>query len=502
MTDCTNRFTPSLGDTGAPVAARPRFVRFALLATGAAAAALVGGCSNHAPRPDKMAQQARDAMGKGDAPRAVALAEQAVQGDGRNASLRLLLGNAYLRSGRFESARMAYSDAIDLGDDSSRAALGLVLADLALGRNGSALDTLNTYGDVLPVADLGLALTMAGQNQRGITVLSNAIRQGQNIPKVRQNLAYAYALSGMWNEARIMVGQDLPADQVDARLQAWAAMARPEESRRRVASLIGSPLVGDSGQPEALALAHFPGPQSAQAQATQAPAPQVTPAAPAPVQAAATELPPVQAQTESGALARIDLPASRPAAALPVSVPAPVPVAYRAIHTPAPVRASATVAPIRPSPIRPSPIRPSLIRAVALATPVHGLGTHLVQLGAFNSEESANRAWHHFVARNPRLAGHPDLITKVNVHGRDFWRVQAAGFAGQASASSVCGALRAHGGACLVMAVNAAAHVNGVQSAAAHPVVKSVIKPQPSPIRPAAAHTLPTRPGKTNPARR
>ncbi|MGQ4828159.1 hypothetical protein, partial [Enterococcus faecalis] len=86
-------------------------------------------------------------------------------------------------------------------------------------------------------ADLGLALVMAGQGERGVTVLTNAIRSGQNAPKVRQNLAYAYALTGAWREAKIMAGQDLPADQVDARLQSWAAMARPEDQRRRVAAL-------------------------------------------------------------------------------------------------------------------------------------------------------------------------------------------------------------------------------------------------------------------------
>jgi hypothetical protein len=130
--------------------------------------------------------------------------------------------------------------------------------------------------------------------------------------------------------------------------------------------------------------------------------------------------------------------------------------------------------------------------AHALA-PAHGLGTHLVQLGAFNSAESAKRAWQHFVSRNPRLAGHPNLITKVNVNGRDFWRVQAAGFAGQASATSLCGSLRAQGGACLVMALNAAGRVNGVATADAHAAHPAV--------RPAAVPAAPAHPRKTNAAR-
>jgi hypothetical protein len=132
---------------------------------------------------------------------------------------------------------------------------------------------------------------------------------------------------------------------------------------------------------------------------------------------------------------------------------------------------------------------------VVPAAPTRGLGTHLVQLGAFNSEESARRAWRHFVSRDPHLQGHPDLITRVNVRGHDFWRVQAAGFVGQASASNLCGMLRAHGGACLVMAVNAAARVSTVQTAAAQPLARPVLQPT-------VAHVALAHPIKPNPTRR
>jgi tetratricopeptide (TPR) repeat protein len=448
--------------------------RIALLAAGMAGVALLGGCTSQAPRPDKMAQQARDALGRGETPRAIALSEQAVLADGRNPALRLLLANAYLRAGRFESAHQAFADAIELGDDSSRGAIGLVLSDLALGHNSAALDTINTYGDVLPAADLGLALAMAGENQRGIDVLTGAIRRGQNGPKVRENLALAYALSGMWAEARIMAAQDIPADKVDARIQSWAAMARPEDARRRVASLVGAPVVSDTGQPEALALAHFPGATPDKPAAPeQAVAAVATPAA-APAPTPAGELPPVQAPYASGALARIDLAPSTAPRSVSIPVVEPVPATYA-------------------EPARVAPTR----RVAPTAAPVHGLGTHLVQLGAFNSAETAQRAWHHFQARNPRLQGHASLITKVTVNGRDFWRVQAAGFAGQASAAKLCGSLRAHGGACLVMAVSAAAHVNGVETADAHAAQAHPA----APVRPAAAHPVVTRPGKVNAAR-
>lgn len=428
----------------------------AMLVAGLAGIALLGGCTNHAPRPDRLSAEARDALNHGQDKRAVALAEAAVAADGRNAALRQLLADAYLRGGRFESARQTYADAIDLGDDSARAALGMVLADLALAHNDAAIDTLNTYGDALNPADLGLALVMAGQNDRGLDVLIGAVRDGNTAPKLRQNLAYAYALSGRWNEARLMVGQVLPADQVDARLQSWAAMARPEDARRRVASLLGSPLVGDPGQPQALALAHFPAPAPAK-----------------PVQAASAvgAAPVVQAPVAAdGALARIDLPP-----APPVEPQAPKPV-------PAPVAAPAVVAPVRAA-------VPPARKAVAAAV-VHPrarpAGTHVVQLGAFSSRDGAQRAWHHFVKRNPALSAHQQTITQVNLGGHALWRLQAAGFVARAPAISLCGTLKAHGGSCLVMAANVAARVVPVQTASARPVAQPArpsAKPAPKPAR-------------------
>lgn len=431
---------------------------FALMLAGVAMFGLVGGCSSQAPHPDKLARNSEDALHKGEAPRAVTLAEQAVAADGRNTALRLLLANAYLRAGRFESARTAYADAIELGDDSSRAALGLVLTELALGHNAAALDAINTYGDVLQAADLGLALTMAGQGDRGIAVLTKAIREGHNSPKARQNLAYAYALTGKWDEARIMAGQDVPADQVDARLQAWAAMTRPEDSRRRLASMLGTPLVVDAGQPAALALANFPGA-----------------AKPAePVRAAQAALsPPAEPVAASGALARIDLPPATPA-----------PVAPRAVQ--------AVAQPVV-QPVRAAPVQPRIRLAAAHPAPQSGkpqLGTHVIQLGAFNSQDAAKRAWAHFKARDPHLAGHPSLITKVNVRGHDFWRVQAAGFAGRAPAQSLCGTLKSHGGACMVLALNDAARVSGIATASAQPArpaVHPASAPVPHPRKAAAA---------------
>lgn len=406
-----------------------------LVISTALAAGVLTGCSAGGARPEKLAASAQTALAKGSAKAAVDSAEQAVLADPRNASYRVLLGNAYLKAGRFESARQAYDESMELGEDSSRTALSLALADIALGRHAEAVDTLNSYRDTLDASDYGLALALAGQTTRGIAVLSDALRGGDNSVKARQNLALAYALGGHWRESRMMAAQDVPADQLGERMEQWAMMGQAELTRERVASLLAVPLRGDAGQPSALALANFPATQQLAAEAE-------TRAEPL-AKAAVQELPATDtsspqpaladasSQSKPEQLAMIDLPPSTPvqpvAQVQPVSTPS-------AAAAPRVSQAPRSIAPVR--------------RPVAA---VVGKGTHLVQLGSFGSAEGARRAWRHFATRNPALANYRNVTTQVTVNGRQFWRVQAAGFAGYAAASSLCGSVKARGGVCLVM---------------------------------------------------
>jgi len=206
------------------------------------------------PAPDKVAAEAQKALSSGQVDKAIELAEALVAANPREASYRALLGQAYLRAGRFESSAQALNDAMKLGDNSSRTALSLALANVGQGKNREAVAILDDWRDAIPAADLGLAYALAGETNRGVAILSDALRAGDNTPKLRQNLAYAFALDGRWREARLMVSQDVPAGQVDARLSDWASKAKPEDGRVRVASLIGAPNRQDSGMPTALAL--------------------------------------------------------------------------------------------------------------------------------------------------------------------------------------------------------------------------------------------------------
>lgn len=383
--------------------------------TTALAAGLLSGCAAGGVNHAKFASNAQAALGKGSPDKAIALAEQAVLASPRTAAYRTLLGSAYLRAGRFEAARQAFDEAMQLGEDSGKAALSLALADIALGKGNEAVDTLGTYRDSIPASDYGLAMAMAGQTQTGIAALTDALRNGENTPKVRQNLAYAYALDGSWREAKLMAQQDVPADKLRERLQSWAFMSQPEDTRRRVATLLGAPVRAEGGQPTALALANFPDANKlaeeavAMAATEQAPSADAS-SAPAPAKLAALDLPPSAAAERAPA---------RPMVANPV-----VQATHRGMR----------VAPLAAAPA---------------AGGAHG--SHVVQLGSFSSADGAQRAWRHFAARTPALGSYHSQITQVSVKGRQFWRVQAVGFTGLASARQLCQSVKVKGGVCLVM---------------------------------------------------
>lgn len=411
--------------------------------TTALAAGLLSGCAAGGVNHAKFASNAQAALGKGSPDKAIALAEQAVLASPRTAAYRTLLGSAYLRAGRFEAARQAFDEAMQLGEDSGKAALSLALADIALGKGNEAVDTLGTYRDSIPASDYGLAMAMAGQTQTGIAALTDALRNGENTPKVRQNLAYAYALDGSWREAKLMAQQDVPADKLRERLQSWAFMSQPEDTRRRVATLLGAPVRAEGGQPTALALANFP---DANKLAEEAVAMAATEQAPP---ADAAEL--AKAAASAMPAAPADEAAPQPALADASSAPAPAKLAALDL----PPSAAAERAPARPmvaNPVVQATHRGVRVAPLAAAPAAGGAhGSHVVQLGSFSSADGAQRAWRHFAARTPALGSYHSQITQVSVKGRQFWRVQAVGFTGLASARQLCQSVKVKGGVCLVM---------------------------------------------------
>ena len=445
----------------------PKSMRFAI--AGVVAISLLSGCAGgNAPRSaSASASQAEMAMAKGKVEQAIPLAEAAVQSSPRDAALRVTLANAYLKAGRFDSAATTYEDAMELGDNSARTALALALSDIAAGRNRDAVALLDDWRESIPASDLGLALALAGETGRGVAILTDALRYGENSAKLRQNLAYAFALDGRWREARLMMQQDVPADQIDDRLSTWATQARPEDHRVRIATLLGAPVRQDSGQPQMLALSNTPSAEQLAAESSmQQPVEQLAAAA-APVEAPVVPAV-VVAQAEPASPAPV---ASAPVATASVAswdsiaadeVAAPVARPSIAVAQPAAPRGSLRTK-------APAPARV----AVRPATVAKG-GSHLVQLGSFSSPQGARRAWGIFTAKNPELKNYRMTITPAVVHGKNFWRVAAGGF-NNASAGGLCASVKKRGGACFAYAANRAPATNvPVQLRAAAPLRAAV----------------------------
>ncbi|MEL7188873.1 MAG: SPOR domain-containing protein [Pseudomonadota bacterium] len=460
--------------------------RTALIMGTALASIALTGCASTAPRADASVSKAQIALDKGKVSKAIALAEEAVFADPRNAAHRSLLGAAYLEAGRFQSAATSFEDAMKLGDDSARTVLSYALAKVATGDNASALSKLQANQQAINPADYGLAVALAGKPENGTHVLVNALRAGQNSAKMRQNLAYAYALAGNWRAARVMAAEDVPADQLDARLSKWAAMASPEAYTARVADLLQVTAQSDAGQPQRLALANFPSTQQmvAEAAAT-SPAPvaqparpaiaaakpakvetvAVKPAAPKPAPAPAVAPAPKKIEKVDPSVAQIfaatgQTPAKKPA----VAAPKPVAKQTRVTASPSgtsgsrfvsnPVVQKLPVAAARPAPKRvaKAPVaapKPAPQRRVASSAPK--ADTHLVQLGSYSSRTEAERGWKVIKSKFPQLASHDVVITQAEVKGKTYFRVAAAGF-GQSSARSMCRTVKASGRGCFAYA--------------------------------------------------
>jgi Flp pilus assembly protein TadD len=156
------------------------------------AVAVLAGCtgSAHMARAGTYSERADTRSSRGT-DKIVVRAERALARSPQNATLRSSLGIAYLQTGRFASATQVLDDAMRLGDNSPRTALSLALAKIGAGRGREAVAILDDWRDGIPASDLGLALALAGESSRGVAILTDALRAGDNTTKLRQNLAYA-----------------------------------------------------------------------------------------------------------------------------------------------------------------------------------------------------------------------------------------------------------------------------------------------------------------------
>lgn len=329
--------------------------------------------------------------------RAVTGAERSVRKAPGDTAARTVLGNAYLKAGRLKSAEQAFDEALRLDPNDGSASLGLALSRIALGQNDKALDLLAGAAPRIGAADLGLALALAGAYDDAISVLELAARAPDATPRVRQNLAFAYAMGGRWRDAQAMAGRDLADSARDARILDWAKLARPRGSADQLAAMIGFRLAHDPGEPVALALRE---PETKLAAVA-------APAAP------------------------VEGPEARPFEAVaPVKMaelPAPVPVA-----APAPVPAS-------------MPVNIAAVPARLVD------GRYVVQLGAYHSRPRLQQAWSGTFARMAQVVRYAPVASLSHGRGgRAYHRLSLAGFADLREATTLCRQLRVKGTDCYV----------------------------------------------------
>ena len=373
-----------------------------------------------------LATRAQAALTSGDAQSAISLAERAVENTPKDAGFRALLGNCYLAGGRFASAEAAYRDSLSLIPGQPQVILKLVLVQIGQGKNDEARALLAEAQSILDPADTGLALALAGDSQNAVALLEQAAREVNADARTRQNLALAYAFAGDWAQARVVAAQDVPADQVDSRIEQWMVLAKPARASDQVAAFIGiQPAAGDPGQPTRLALNKDDSVRQAAAQPVEAPAP-----APEPVQVAEVEPAPMPA----------------PAASVTITLP---PVEFAAA-------APAVVSPIVEARPALSPAAASLtdavptVRRAALPQARAGSSRAVVQLGAYSSRERVQAAWSKVSGKYGSLKGYVPVTARFSGARGTVYRLAVKGFDSDREAVSLCASLKRAGRDCFV----------------------------------------------------
>lgn len=392
---------------------------------------------------------AEAALRERDFARALTLTEKAVELSPRDVGYRMLLADLYIRNGRFASAEATFADVIALNPGNERATIHLVLTQIAQGKAGSALATLD--GAAGETADIGLAYALAGETRRAIDILEGAARLEGADGRVRQNLALAYALSGDWQKARVTAAQDVSPADLDSRMEDWAAFAQPSSSYDQVATLLGVTPAADAGQPTRLALA---------------------PAVPDTAFAAAEAPVVVDPAIVSGSSVTIDLPPPVAVAAVEIPAPAapPAPVIEAPALTFAAVVESLTDSPppvIRASaPVADAPL-PAFAPAVKRSAKKVRPGRFVVQIGAFSSPVLVEKAWSQAQKRYGFGDDSVPLSTTVKVGGGKMilHRLSVAGFDSHSDANRFCQGIKVKRGVCFVRANAGDAPVQWASSA-------------------------------------
>ncbi|MCL6697399.1 tetratricopeptide repeat protein [Sphingomonas sp. NSE70-1] len=389
-----------------------------------------------------LATKAQLALAANDIVSAISLAERAVERSPQDAGFRALLGNSYLAGGRFASAEAAYRDSLSIYAAQPQVVLKLALVQIALGKNDEAKLLLAESQGLVDPSDAGLALALAGDPQAAIAVLEPVARAVGADARTRQNLALAHAFAGNWEQAKIVAAQDVPGDQLDARIQQWMALSTPARASDQVAALIGiQPAAADPGQPVRLALNKNEAVREAAAQPVVQP--YVEPSAPVELSSSATvELPPA-----------VEAPVAAPPVVL-ASAPAPEAVPQAEIQTASLHEARPALSPAAARLSDPLPIRKASAPRVAT-----GKSKAVVQLGAYSSRERVAAAWAKVSGKHGSLKNYVPVTARfTGAHGT-VYRLSVKGFDNSKEANGLCASLKRNGRECFVRAASGDAPV-------------------------------------------
>lgn len=93
---------------------------------------------------------------------------------------------------------------------------------------------------------------------------------------------------------------------------------------------------------------------------------------------------------------------------------------------------------------------PATPKPLSREVPEAPLGTRLIQLGAYDSRETALKEWVRISAKHHDLLGNKNfLVQPVETGGRQFYRLRAVGFADSTESKAMCSALVQRGAQCI-----------------------------------------------------
>ena len=151
---------------------------------------------------------------------------------------------------------------------------------------------------------------------------------------------------------------------------------------------------------------------------------------------------------------------AKPAPVAPSPIAAPTPKV--ALTPPPPLKKSVQVqptssvstatAPPRQLPGVAAAAKPAVPSTAAASTSPAAQTAHILQIGAYKSQEDADTAWKTFKAKHGALlSGYSPDVQRADLGDKGVWyRLRVAGLSDQSVASALCDRLKADGGSCFL----------------------------------------------------